>query len=102
MARIERVPGTVSRLVDVWRDSTPTAGEGWPDRITVDSYGSRWGQPVTVAEHPFVRTPRWSRFLVNPGKQGDELLAALKAGPIKVGPRPGGEFRIDLDRIERA
>lgn len=98
--RIEIVPGSVKRLVDVWRDTSPLPGEKLPRRIAVDHYGLLGGRPKAVASVPFVDTDRWQRFLVDPCPEGDALLAALKRGPVKPSIR-GDAWYVDVDRIQR-
>ena len=98
MFRLRKVPGSVSRLVEVSRDTLPLPGEPRAKVLEVEVYG---GSSKTVAASPLVATRRWSRFLVDGGQLGDELLAALNAGPIKVQPTGSGAYRVDLDRIER-
>jgi hypothetical protein len=81
--RIQLASGSVKRPVEVWRDFDPLPGESQPKRIVVDHYGLGMSRPVVVASTPHVNTGRWQRFLVNPGPEGDRLLAALKQGPVK-------------------
>jgi hypothetical protein len=97
--RIELAGGSVKRLVSVWRDSKPLPGEKAPTRIAVDYYGCR--SPKTVTVVATVATPRWQQFIVDSSPEGDELLAALKDGPIEPGMR-GDSWLIDLDRVKRA
>jgi hypothetical protein len=101
MARIEKVKVSVSRLVDVWRESDPLPGEGPPSKAICEQLGQSLASTV-VGDLPLVQTGRWRRFWVESGLRGDRLLRELAAGPIKARPGPGGVMEVDLDRIERA